>query len=588
MPSGDINGDGFHDFLATFYGSYVIKTAYLVSGFPINGDVELSDSNTPLLASQEIFPIGDFNGDGIPDFCAHNYEETGNELKIQFGRRENFASSAKYRSYAKGGKAPLRAVGEVPGGAIYPPDARAWVGFGDGDGPSLQSVTLHRNLDEVSNLPANMKPAFVRWTLETNRQNYTFSNLALKYVDREISGLNEDNLRLVISYTGAAGPWIDVGNATFEADRDTIHFQTGYLPSGVADFVIVENTPPNATSNTFNQSAENWTFTAPRRPDLATGDQDTATGALQIAITPGEDSFGMYESPLASIANESQPVLYRATYRAYTDLPDRLQNPIVRFRTSLANFEQTQELVAPSVDNVHGRDAFGPSLQGNDYEQFFLAPAHSDSLRMDFDVIAPDPADASPAVISLDSARLEPVTIDEQTTTVMYYDFRNSQTNGFALAAPHPTMTPASFTGAATAEGLLLIADASQTTHILAFQFFGKTEGALRFEGDHLYRADFMIASHVSAANAHSLPGFRLRVNSESFQFATLLHVEPQNAQQPLPIAGAPVTYSLYFKAPAAINGEAAIFSFDYLTTPEAEADSAQPIILQQLSVSEY
>ncbi|CAN5424848.1 hypothetical protein BH09SUM1_BH09SUM1_03910 [soil metagenome] len=582
---GDLDGDGKVDFLLEISsldnGGY---RSYTALGRDLSGiaNTQISPGN---LLLKNASPAGDFNGDGVPDSVGEALDDSsGSTGLIQLIERNNPHLSGVYYSYAKANAAPLRGVGEVPGGAIYPPDARAWLGFADGDGPSLQAVTLHRNLDGVSNLPANMKPAFVHWGITTERAKYTQANLALKYVDREISGLDEDNLVLLESSTGSAGPWYIVDNATFEKDRDTIHFHTANL----GDYVIAELETTHAVSHTFNQSDESWSFAAPLRPDLATGDRDTTSGALSIAIQPGPNSFGIFESPLAPIANVANANLYKVTYRAFTDLPDRLQNPIVRFRASLENFEQTQELVAPSVDVIHGRDAFGPSLSGNDYEQYILAPPHQNGLRMAFDAISPDPIDNSPGTVSLDSARLEFVSADTPKTTVIYYDFRNGQTNGFTLAAPHPTMTPAGFDAAAAPDGLSLRASASNAASILAFDYFGKTEGAARFEGDHLYRVDWTIASHATAENAHSLPGFRLRVNSESFQFAALLDIEPRAAQQTLPLAGAPQTYSLYFKAPAAIDGEAAIFSFDYLTTLEATADSTQPIILQQLSVSEY
>ncbi|CAN5353744.1 hypothetical protein BH09SUM1_BH09SUM1_25160 [soil metagenome] len=565
--AGDLNGDGLCD---PYWQSYPSSPFFVFVERPVRpgGGQQIGSG---------LIPIGDFNGDGYLDF----YSDTA---RILLGSRAGFSKSGTYKSYAKNGVAPLRAVGEVPGGLIYPPDARAWLGFADGDGPSLQAVTLHRNLDGVSNIPPNMKAAGVHWSITSNRANYTQANLSLKYVDREISGLNEDCLYLLESSEGPAGPWFLVENATFEKDRDTVHFHTANL----GDYLVAEYTPPGATPYTFNQSTENWTFAAPLRPDLATGDLDTTSGALEVAIAQGVNSFAFYESPLVAIENQSQPALYRMTYRAFTDQPDRLMNPQIRFRASLANFEQTQELVAPSVDILHGRDAFGPSLQGTDYEQYFLAPPNQSSLRMDFDVIATDPADAASAKLSLDSARLEEFPLTSLATVVLSYDFRSSNTNGFTLAAPHPTLTPAGFDASPTADGLSLRASATDSTSRLAFQFFGKTEGALRFQGDHLYRADFTIASHATAANSHALPGFRLRVNSESFQFATLLDVEPHAAAQPLPTEGAPVTYSLYFKAPAAIDGEQAIFSFDYLTTPEGQADSTAAIILQQLSVSEY
>ncbi|CAN5188095.1 hypothetical protein BH09SUM1_BH09SUM1_06740 [soil metagenome] len=584
--SCDVDGDGYADMVVSRRSSNSLAS-YVLHGSPelASASIDSPIFHTQALASTVATPIGDFNGDGYIDFIGSFVDSTYiTNVFIQLGNKVGFHSSGVYRSYAKAGAAPLRGVGEGPGGATYPPDARTWLGFADGDGPSLQAVTLHRNLDGVSNIPPNMKAANVHWGITSERANYTQANLSLKYVDREISGLNEDSLYLLESSTGPAGPWYLVENAEFEKDRDTVHFHTANL----GDYVIAEYTPAGSTGYTFNQSGEDWTFAAPLRPDLATGDRDTTAGAMAVTIGQGTNSFAFYEGPLTAIANTSEPALYRMSYRVFTDQPDRLMNPQIRFRASLEDFEQTQELVAPSVDVLKGRDAFGPSLQGTDYEQYFLAPPNQSHLRMDFDVIATDPGDAATATLSLDSARLEPFPIATQPVVVMYYDFRNSNANGFTLAAPHPTMTPAGFDAAATADGLSLRANASDSTPRLAFQFFGKTEGALRFKGEHLYRADFTIASHATSANAHALPGFRLRVNSESFQFATLLHVEPHVAQQPLPTEGAPQTYSLYFKAPAAIDGEQAIFSFDYLTTPEAQADSTQAIVLQQLAVAEY
>ncbi|CAN5170810.1 hypothetical protein BH09SUM1_BH09SUM1_34190 [soil metagenome] len=573
--AGDVNGDGLLDPISSSSDRTIVHV-----GRPVG-------SSSLTLSNSFLTPIGDFNADGYLDFFSSRgpYEDSYGGI-ILLGSRAGFTllGGGTYNTIAKSGAAPLRAVGEVPGGLIYPPDARAWIGFADGNGPSKQTVWLYRNLEWIYNIPTGLKPAAVHWEIATDRAAYTSATLEFKYLDREISGLNEDNLVLLESSTGVTGPWYINPSASFEKYRNTVHFQTANL----GDYLIAEYLPPNVTAHTFNRDTESWTFAAPLRPDLAAGAWVDGYGALEIGIGPGANSFAFYEGPLAPVVNQSQPALYRLRYRAFTDQSNRFDNPLIRFRASLANYEQTQELVAPPVDNVDHRDEFSPSLEGTDYEQFFLAPPNTSAMRMDFDAIGTDAAYHGYARVSLDAARLEPFTADGPTTTVLNFDFRNSQTNGFTLAAPHPTLTPAGFDASVTAEGLSLRASATDAAPRLAFQFFGKTEGALRFEGDHLYRADFTIGSHATPANAHALPGFRLRVNSESFQFATLLHVEPRNAIQPLPTEGAPQTYSLYFKAPAAIDGEAAIFSFDYLTTPDAQADSTQAIVLQTLAVAEY
>ncbi|CAN5164414.1 hypothetical protein BH09SUM1_BH09SUM1_25460 [soil metagenome] len=585
-PLGDFDGDGFFDFLALDWSS---ETASVVRGtnswWDANFPVERRAFHLPAGSSPGAEPIGDLDGDGHSDFLLFDSsrhsdgDTTSTTSFVIWGGQADDDISATYRGYAAAGASLPRAIGKLTS-LVYPPESRSWIGFDAGAGRSLQTVTLHHELSTVANNTSDQRLANVWWDISTDRADYGVAAGVLKYVDHEIAGLNEDGLVLLESNEGPAGPWHQVGNAIFEKDRDTVRFWTLKLGS----YIIADASAGSyARVYTFGQSTEGWQFGNPTV--FAHADSSHTLGNLDI-MTTSAGAFAFWESPLSPLPTGTG--IIKASYRVSSDQVHQLAVPVVRFRASTENFELTKELVATSTDALHARAAFSPSIVGNDYEQYFDLPASAANVRIDMDVMNGDPNDAAAARVSLEAVRLERVILPTAApTAIASYDFTDGAAHGFSTVRIDG-WTPLQLAMTATANGLAIQGDDGSTTATLparSFAFWSFKDTTARLEAGRLYRIEFEVGSDATAAQAHSLPTIRLRINSESLQMAQLIDIEPRNASEPLPIASAPVTYKMYLKSPESMDGDALIYSFDYLAAADSSADPALTIYLRKLRV---
>jgi len=248
---GDINGDGLADFalgnpqfdsgfsdggkVYIIYGSPSIGTGGVFRVADINGTTGAVAMGSPSILTRwgaSLSGIGDANGDGVDDFILGsgtadpNGRVDAGEAYVIFGSTS--LSLASYKSFAKTGLAYNQWVG-IPGdGKMAWGSSRAQIGFADGTGvgtagSSLQTVTLYRSRSGITNFGngSSMDIANVCWQISTDRTGWTSGQVTFRYMDSEITGMDESSLRLYQA-PALSGPWTLIATQSVNANKNQI------------------------------------------------------------------------------------------------------------------------------------------------------------------------------------------------------------------------------------------------------------------------------------------------------------------------------------------------------------------------------
>jgi FG-GAP repeat protein len=244
----DLDSDGFPDLIAGAPTDAPAGACHLVYG-PVEpplsgGEVSLATlDGTWGTTFQGIDPddwaglsvsaAGDFNGDGRSDLLIGapladpgSAEPVGEAYLIWgFGA----LGETTHRSHSPSGSAAMRGIGLPGDGSFTCPLSRCWVGFDSGlgsgtDGASLQTVTLTRSDSQISGLGDGslIDVANAMWRVQTDRVGQTEMSIALRYLDREIAGLNEEELELHMA-PAPNGPWLPVEGLSAWPERNELH-----------------------------------------------------------------------------------------------------------------------------------------------------------------------------------------------------------------------------------------------------------------------------------------------------------------------------------------------------------------------------
>ncbi len=170
------------------------------------------------------------------------------------------------------------------------------------------------------------------------------------------------------------------------------------------------------------------------------------------------------------------------------------------------------------------------------------------------------------------------------------FDFLADGASGFTFHNVVPTMgEPAVHTDAA---GLNIAGTAPVPARfqVPAGTLFGYWEGQSTspLAAGSLYGVSFTIASTATADTKVKTPTFRLRVNDSSLKLSAYLNIDARASDSRIPVAGAPEVYTLWFEAPAAIEGSTLLYSFDYLYMGGSDEDPAIQLTLQTLTAKAY
>lgn len=354
----------------------------------------------------------------------------------------------------------------------------------------------------------------------------------------------------------------------------------------------------NRLAFNFEAGAENWTFASPEVFSPSTG--EAAGGQLAITAADNSNSFAFWESPRLSVAagsieehqheevmgvrGDSGPgSLYMAEFLVKSEFPTANEIPDVRVRASSFDFQQADVLVISSVENAD----LSPTSEGQLYRSFFTLPAEETDFRLNFDMLNFDADNATSVTVALDSASLEflgtAMLMNE--ATVASFDLTTTETVGF-VERTAPPLVAANFE--ATSAGLTLRYTGeplAQNESAFGFWFL---ETEVPFEGGKLYRVRWTVGSEATDANAEDLGTFRLRINDSSFKTSMYVNVDSSTAHARVPVNGEPQVYDLYFQAPAEIDGDNWLFSFDYLLTGDTANDGSIGVSLQGLEITSY
>lgn len=107
--------------------------------------------------------------------------------------------------------------------------------------------------------------------------------------------------------------------------------------------------------------------------------------------------------------------------------------------------------------------------------------------------------------------------------------------------------------------------------------------------GGTLYRLSWTVETDgvETAERKSEVPTFRLRVNDSTLQSSAYTNIDSRDNFSDVPMDGEPVTYTTYYQAPAELDGENWIFSFDYIYADQSDDDPTIALILKDLTVEE-
>jgi len=263
---GDINGDGFADFVLgnpqydspspcpgrayLVYGAESIGSAGILRVEDINGvnGVLIDGNNDHDGLGQSVSGCGDVNGDGLDDFILGasaadpNGKNAAGEAYLVLG--QSSLESASYKSFARSGETPPQWIGDIGDGKMPWGSGRVQIKFADGSGPgngdsSLQTAALNRTKSGIGNLADPERIAGVFWQIETDRTGWSNATVKLKYTDSEIAGLDEADLHIYRA-SSLSGPWTLVADQNLQSTRNMI---SGTV-SGFSYFALSDLTPP--------------------------------------------------------------------------------------------------------------------------------------------------------------------------------------------------------------------------------------------------------------------------------------------------------------------------------------------------------
>lgn len=248
--TGDINGDGFCDFIvgaqnADPEGRTDAGESFLVLGNSVGagpgGSFMLSDLSSPEVtrfrgeaagdySGNAVAGAGDVDADGVQDILigayhadVENIDEAGRTYLI-YGRA--FRSETSYSSFLPSVMAPPEGIGHAGTDSASIPPSRCEVGFTGGEGPgnagaSLQRVVFTDPDFGLQNFGPRETIADIVWYVTTDRADWVSGEVVFHYLDREIPGLDESRLCLYTA-PGPFGPWVHVPGAAFDAIRNRV------------------------------------------------------------------------------------------------------------------------------------------------------------------------------------------------------------------------------------------------------------------------------------------------------------------------------------------------------------------------------
>jgi hypothetical protein len=539
-----------------------------------NGVLIMGESQGSFLGAA-VAPAGDVDADGFGDFLVgapgmdDNFGTDSGRVFLIHGQGTRTDNS--YRHHVPSGNAVDAPIGTFGHGQPDFSLSRCWVSFNAGTGSghhdsSLVTVTRFADADGVSNAPGPL--AGVLWRVESERTGYTGARVTLQYLPQETYLVNESNLRLVTA-DSLEGPWTEASLQVWDRGRNRVSGNVDALPKY---FALVDQ-PTSDFSVAFDLSANDWKFFSPGIFTAASGGYDPETNALDTVTSDNTNTFAFWESPIVNVTGG----LAQVTYKVATTLEDRAQLPVFRLRTSEENFSRSLLSVVTSRSDTD----FLPGEAGRSYSHIMTVGDTYSPLRLNLDVLNFDPTDAINARLSLRSVdiHLFPLPDPPVPDSTQLIDF-SGNTQGF-LPGLSPALAPTRFS--VDASGLSIRASMPGEPGFgtaATFGYWGKDD-VIALDASRIYRLSWQVESSATSANLLRVPTFRLRLNDSSLQYSEYLNVESRLSGDAVPAMGSPLTYEMWFAPPQELDGNGLILSFDLLTTFAVE----DPVTLMLKSI---
>jgi parallel beta-helix repeat protein len=323
----------------------------------------------------------------------------------------------------------------------------------------------------------------------------------------------------------------------------------------------------NRFSFSFDSSTEQWEY-GNVEPYFSAPTSIYTNGSLGLQSVD-HWTFGYWTSPPNSI-----PILpdefYRTTWTVTSDLDEPSLIPSFRLRWNNENFQSSGFVLVDSA--LAGENS--PTRSGKTYETYFLPiQGKSASLQLPSSMIAAFDMlnfiqDNSPdATVFLDSIVFERTMIpyfDDAWTTVTTYDFDGS-TEGWSFVS-----VPGIFDVPISGRSRSALAITTQNTR----NTFGYwLSPIIPVEQDHLYRAQFSVATNVS--DQALVPSIRFRFNLVNNHMAAALNIESSGNGTSSPVSTEYTTYQLFFAPPSNAAADGMVIAFDVLGfVPDDQANS--------------
>ncbi|MCB2154662.1 hypothetical protein KQI84_07220 [bacterium] len=334
----------------------------------------------------------------------------------------------------------------------------------------------------------------------------------------------------------------------------------------------------------FDTDDEGWMFDSQAPFTPAGHAYNGGAGQLDLTTVNNTDTFGFWYSPIIPL-DEAVPSnnVFRATFALNTTTSPQSIVPKFRVRSATVDFQQSD--VLDMTSNLNG--ALAPTNLNREFYHYFTLPSGQDSFRLAFDILGFDPNDAAVSTIGLDFVEIEQLTSGNLGTrrSELLLDFSGNP-NSWNFGG-YPTLLTPQFS--VNDRGLVIVSGLSAGETPAAF-YFGAWHHLtdVQLEGNRLYRAAFTVEADVAEADKADLPGFRLRLNDDSFESSAYVNVESIDSTSRLPYAGNPVTYHVYFLAPPELDGNYLYAAFDYMLNPASNNDPTIPIVLNSLDIVSY
>lgn len=208
--AGDLDADGFHDLMIGAPG-HQSGAVYLIRGSDVLHSQTLNDATVLGWEADsvsadlgfDLAAAGDLNGDGFSDFVAASNGTPGGGcergcLQAFYGRLPSVADATWASTIAPGDG--WQAIGS----AVLQPASRAWIRFPTATQPIITTASLSNRAPNGGSLSAANSATGIRHIF--SNVGWQTAEVVFRYNDTEIEGLNEDRLRVYHAELGS-GPW---------------------------------------------------------------------------------------------------------------------------------------------------------------------------------------------------------------------------------------------------------------------------------------------------------------------------------------------------------------------------------------------